>query len=461
MTCSLATWGAVQSTLHFWATWLKVSLAHSRSTGAVLDVFTRFYKTGDPLATALAVALFFGALCFVLSLPTNNHSMVDKLWSIVPVYYMYHFMLHDKLVHNVPVNARLVIMSVLASVWGARLTYNFARKGGYRWSGEDYRWPYIRARVPAWAFLIFNLTFIAFYQHLLLLSIATPAYIAWQNASQPLNGVDALATGLAVFFILFETVADQQQWNFQTAKHAKLAAKARLTEEEAQGFISTGLFRYSRHPNFWAEQCLWWSMYLFGVAACGETLNWTIVAPIQLSLLFQGSTWLTEMLSAQKYPKYKEYQQTTSCLFPFFHLGHPEQEEQAEEGEKKKGGPKRKAGGSAARSTPRGRRASAAAAEAAVVTTEDEGGEELFASPAPPTATRRRARGHASRAAEGAAGAGPEGGEQQPETDGEGGPSTSSRPPRSARKSTRALESEEHPRPTRHSSRLAGKSGSS
>ena len=55
----------------------------------------------------------------------------------------------------------------------------------------------------------------------------------------------------------------------QNAKHAKLAAGKRLTGEQAKGFITSGLFRYSRHPNFWAEQCLWWSMWLFGVAATG------------------------------------------------------------------------------------------------------------------------------------------------------------------------------------------------
>lgn len=52
-----------------------------------------------------------------------------------------HFALHDKLLHpGVPLNARLLIMAVLVTVWGTRLTYNFARKGGYRFSAEDYRW---------------------------------------------------------------------------------------------------------------------------------------------------------------------------------------------------------------------------------------------------------------------------------------------------------------------------------
>lgn len=68
------------------------------------------------------------------------HAQVDKLWSVAPVYYFWHFALHDQLkTRGVPVNVRLLAMSTLASVWGIRLTLNFARKGGYRWMDEDYR----------------------------------------------------------------------------------------------------------------------------------------------------------------------------------------------------------------------------------------------------------------------------------------------------------------------------------
>lgn len=134
----------------------------------------------------------------------------------MPVYYVWHFALHDRLTSaGVPLSPRLVVMGVLASVWGLRLTANFARKGGYRWSAEDYRWPYVRARLHPAAFLVFNLLFIAIYQHLLLLSLAAPAYLAWQNAGVPLNALDAAAAALCAFFILYEAVADQQQWVFQ------------------------------------------------------------------------------------------------------------------------------------------------------------------------------------------------------------------------------------------------------
>ena len=61
----------------------------------------------------------------------------------------------------------------------------------------------------------------------------------------------------------------------------------------------------------------WWVYYLFGVAASGVWLNWTIVGTVLLTLLFQGSTLMTEILTARKYPEYREYQRTTSTLIPW------------------------------------------------------------------------------------------------------------------------------------------------
>jgi steroid 5-alpha reductase family enzyme len=103
--------------------------------------------------------------------------------------------------------------------WGIRLTYNFARKGGYNLSSEDYRWPVIRAVVHPILFQIFNLTFIAFYQNILLLLITVPAYVCYLARGTAWNIVDCVAVSLWILLLIGETTADQQQWNFQTAKY--------------------------------------------------------------------------------------------------------------------------------------------------------------------------------------------------------------------------------------------------
>lgn len=85
---------------------------------------------------------------------------------------------------------------------------------------------------------------------------------------------------------------------------------------------------YSRHPNFFAEQSVWWSFFVFGAAALGPDrweswTNWTLLAPVLLSLLFQGSTPFTESITTKKYPLYKEYQRVTSALLPLPRFGQP------------------------------------------------------------------------------------------------------------------------------------------
>lgn len=91
---------------------------------------------------------------------------MDKIWSIAPVYFIWHFAFHDgaRLFGAAAPHPRILIMAAIATIWGTRLTYNFYRKGGYAWEGEDYRWPILRAAMHPALFQLFNLTFISLAQ---------------------------------------------------------------------------------------------------------------------------------------------------------------------------------------------------------------------------------------------------------------------------------------------------------
>lgn len=267
------------------------------------------YKSTDPLVTALYGAGGLALLCWVLSLITREYSWVDRLWSISPPLFALHFAGYVGFA-----DTRLNLMAALTVLWGVRLTYNFARKGGYQPGGEDYRWEEVQEKIgPAW-FQVLNATFLAPFQNFLLLLIVVPSYAAYQFVGTPLNALDYAAAAAFVLFFIGETVADEQQWKFQTAKHAAIARG----ETPESGFITTGLFRYSRHPNFFCEQAMWWTYYVFSIAAGAGWLNWTVTGAALLTLLFQGSTWLTEKISLRKYPAYAEYQRKTSRLMPWF-----------------------------------------------------------------------------------------------------------------------------------------------
>lgn len=260
-----------------------------------------------PLSIVISIAVGVCAFAWIASLISHEHSWVDRLWSIVPVVYVWVFAASAGLQ-----DARLDVMAVLVTLWGARLTFNFARKGGYR-GVEDYRWAALRARMKPWQFEVFNLLFIVLYQNLILVLITLPTSTAYENRS-PFGVWDAVLAALFIALLAGETIADQQQWRFQNWKLAERAAG----REPNPRFLQDGLFRFSRHPNFFFEQAQWWVLFLFGAAAAGSVLQWTVLGALLLTVLFIGSTGFTESITLSRYPEYAEYRKTTSALVPWW-----------------------------------------------------------------------------------------------------------------------------------------------
>lgn len=265
------------------------------------------FDLADPFVLSLLALTAVVVGCWLLSVITGNYSQVDRMWSIAPPIYVGVFAGAAEFG-----DLRLNLMLGLTVAWGARLTWNFARKGGYTRGHEDYRWPVLRNKLPGPLFQIFNVLFIAGYQNALLWMLALPAGRAWQARGTPLGVMDAVAAVLFGLFLVGETVADQQQWVFQTDKWAR-KGRGELVQQE---FLTSGLFRYSRHPNFFCEQAVWWAFYGFAVAATGRWLDATIIGAVLLTLLFQGSTPFTERITLGKYPEYADYQRRTSRLLP-------------------------------------------------------------------------------------------------------------------------------------------------
>lgn len=251
-----------------------------------------------------------GACCVVTwgaSLITGDTSWVDRLWSIVPIAYVGIFagFAHWR-------NVRLDVMASLVAVWGIRLTFNLARKGGYR-GVEDYRWAVLRARMSHWQFQLFNLVFIVLYQNAILVLIALPALTAYEHRSTPFGIIDGILALLFVLCTVGETVADGQQWHFQTAKSSIIATGQTPVEQ----FLDGGLFRYSRHPNYFFELAQWWILFFVGVTAARSIVQAAVIGPVLLTSLFVGSTRFTESITLSRYPSYEGYQRRTSAIVPW------------------------------------------------------------------------------------------------------------------------------------------------
>jgi steroid 5-alpha reductase family enzyme len=270
----------------------------------------------EVLMQLVIVYLSAALLCFVVSTISGNYSQVDKLWSLIPIAYVWIVAVHSGF------EPRLLLMALLVTVWGIRLTYNFSRRGGYSirfWTGEeDYRWAVLRAKPEfsaRWKWLLFNLLFISLYQMGLILLFTLPAVRSMEGS--PLGWQDILITALFLFLVVIETIADQQQWNYHKRKRLLLKKGEELPADLKKGFVHTGLWARMRHPNYAAEQAIWIVFYFFSVAATGVWINWSVMGAILLVLLFWGSSNFSESISNGKYSGYSDYQKRVPRFIPF------------------------------------------------------------------------------------------------------------------------------------------------
>ncbi|VDC07198.1 unnamed protein product [Peniophora sp. CBMAI 1063] len=236
-------------------------------------------------------------------------------------------------------NPRALMMFGLTVTWMCRLSYNTWRRGLFSLSDEDYRWAVLRQKIPAWLFQVTNLVFIAAIQNILLMLIALPTLTAIRQGPVSLRVSDYLLGCLAVYDLLWEFTADNQQFAFHAWKHGNYKPEehwpgARLawtTADRARGFCTRGLWAWSRHPNFFAEQSFWCILNLVPLLA-PEDKDSSLVTDydhtirtlarlspcISLCILFYSSTLFTESISMSKYPEaYGAYKKRVAKFVPF------------------------------------------------------------------------------------------------------------------------------------------------
>ena len=163
---------------------------------------------------------------------------------------------------------------------------------------------------------LFNLIFISVYQMFLLMMLGMPAHVAFNNQDRKITAVDWGLSGLFLVLLLFETKADQEQYDFQTEKYRKINAKLRLNGMEKDGFISSGLWSLCRHPNYFAEQAMWITLYAYTLPLQG--FNWSGIGAFLLVTLFTPSAMLSEGITRSKYPTYAKYQAAKPFFFPVY-----------------------------------------------------------------------------------------------------------------------------------------------
>ncbi|WIO74832.1 DUF1295 domain-containing protein [Porticoccaceae bacterium LTM1] len=241
----------------------------------------------------LLINMLAGFLCWLLSLRLKDVSIVDSLWSL-----MFWLAALFWLWPLGGVSARDLVLLILVSIWAWRLSiYLTVRNWG---KAEDHRYQVIRNNNSPgfeWKSL-----FIVFCLQALLAWIAS-LVILGASGEKPLGWLDYLGIALWLLGFLFETVGD-----------AQLAAFKKQAGSGA--VLNKGLWRYSRHPNYFGECCLWWGLYLLAISAGNY---WVVVSPILMTLLLLkvSGVSLLESTITERRPEYAEYIRRTNAFIPW------------------------------------------------------------------------------------------------------------------------------------------------
>jgi steroid 5-alpha reductase family enzyme len=252
-------------------------------------------------AYLIGLGVVFGlmALLWVLSLALRDSSIVDPFWGtgFVIANWVYFALTPD----GFP--ARKWLISVLVTIWGLRLSIHLLRRNWGK--GEDFRYRKWREESGAqWWWRSFFKVFAL--QGVLLWLISAPL-LAAQIRPTPahLTVLDFLAVVVWAIGFFFEAAGDLQLTRFR----ANPANRGKV--------LDTGVWRYSRHPNYFGDAAQWWGYYLFAAAGGGF---WTIWSPILMTLMLlrvSGVALLEKTLTTTK-PGYKEYVESTSAFVPWF-----------------------------------------------------------------------------------------------------------------------------------------------
>jgi steroid 5-alpha reductase family enzyme len=239
------------------------------------------------------------ALLWLLSLALRNSSIVDIFWGtgFVIVAWTAFWLAPEGFV------TRKLLLNGLVTIWGLRLSLHILTRN---WGKpEDFRYQAWRKEAGvAWWWRSFFKVF--FLQGIILWIVATPL-IAVQVSKQPeqLTGLDYLAILIWLIGFTFEALGDWQLRRFK----ANPANKGKV--------LDTGVWRYTRHPNYFGDAAQWWAYYLIALAAGAW---WTIFSPLLMTSLLlrvSGVSLLEKTLKEEK-PGYKEYIEATSEFIPWF-----------------------------------------------------------------------------------------------------------------------------------------------
>ena len=263
-----------------------VSILYTQHLGNMWQIF---------IADVVATFVIYG-----FSVAYKNSSFYDPYWSVIPPFILLFWIWKQKFILSG--TASLLLFAML--FWSIRLTTNWMKT----WDGlhhEDWRYIDMRNNLGNSFEIVGNLGGIHFVPTLIVFFCCMPmeATLLMQE-SMPETTLHAYAGFfICIIGVLYEIISDAQLHRF------------REENPHQKGIIETGLWNYSRHPNYYGEILFWWGIFLFGNAYTG--MNYLILAPIAMTILFWYASipWI-EIKILRTRPAYKDYQKRVHILFP-------------------------------------------------------------------------------------------------------------------------------------------------
>lgn len=236
-------------------------------------------------------------IIYLCSVFLKNASLYDPYWSVVPP-----LLLVGAAIHYQAFGISVLLMLFVISVWGIRLTYNWASL----WHGFheiDWRYQEMKEKAPK-IYLLTNLFGIQLFPtSIVFAQLALAIFFIEKNPA--MNFLTVLGALMILVAAIIQLVADEQMKRF----------KERTKGEKK--CIEEGLWKYSRHPNYFGEVMVWWGIYVMYLSMV-KTLDLMIISPVLMTslFLFISIPWMERKIIKTR-PDYINYQQRVSMLIPF------------------------------------------------------------------------------------------------------------------------------------------------
>ena len=250
----------------------------------------------DSFAYTLAVMFVIAVMLWIASRIKRDVGIVDSFWSLMILAAGLCFLYFGDTI----LAERSTLVLILLSIWSIRLAAHITWRN---WGQpEDTRYQDIRKNNQPhfeWKSL-----YIVFLLQAMLATIVALPLMSIFGSSDAMNMVDIIALTLWLIGMSFEAISDMQLARFKSSANNRGKV------------LNTGLWRYSRHPNYFGEFCIWWAFFLFAIAS---GYWWSIVSPLLMTILLLkvSGVSLLESTITERRPQYANYIRTTNAFFPW------------------------------------------------------------------------------------------------------------------------------------------------